>query len=63
MVQRYQQKAGLNAGKESGWIDGWLSQFVEDVGLETVQRLLPEYTIVPSTGSFDESGLLSNDEE
>jgi hypothetical protein len=52
----------LNAGKESGWIDGWLSQFVENVGLETVQQLLPEYTIVPSRNSFDENGLLSNDE-
>jgi hypothetical protein len=53
----------LNAGKENGWIDGWLSQFVEDVGLETVQQLLPEYTIVASTGSLNENGLLSNETE
>ena len=43
-LKRYRQRASVNAGKEVGWIDGWLPKFVDHVGLEVAKQLLPNYT-------------------
>lgn len=43
-LKRYRQRASVNAGKEIGWIDGWLPKFVDSVGLEVAKQLLPNYT-------------------
>jgi len=39
----YQKKAGLSGGVDDGWIQGWLTSFVETYGLETSQSILSNY--------------------
>jgi hypothetical protein len=41
----YHQKAGVRAGKDDDWINGWLSGFLEEHGSEKVSDVLQDYMV------------------
>jgi hypothetical protein len=44
-IQFYKQRAGVDFGKEAGWLTQWLEKFVEDVGMEKASKLLKSYSL------------------
>jgi hypothetical protein len=44
-MKRYRERSNLTFGQESGWIDQWLSEFVNHVGIGTASILLEDYIV------------------
>jgi hypothetical protein len=44
-MKRYRERSNLTFGQESGWIDQWVSGFVNSVGIETASVLLEDYVV------------------
>ena len=43
--KRYRERSNITFAKESGWIDQWLENFVNSVGLQTATVLLEPYIL------------------
>jgi len=60
--KRYRQRSNLTFAREVGWIDQWLEQFVQSVGIQTASILLKDY-IVEIDNDDDSKESKSDDED
>ena len=49
-------KSSAAAGKDDNWIDGWVTSFIEEMGLEQAKLLLSAYTNDDAGGDISRLG-------